>query len=31
MKSKKILPSLRDLDQVKGRIKKIKNRQGEFK
>jgi hypothetical protein len=31
LKNKKILPSLKDLELVKGKIKKIPNQKGEFK
>jgi hypothetical protein len=31
VKSKKIFPSLKDLEQVRGKIKQIPNKRGEFK
>jgi hypothetical protein len=30
VKNKKLLPSLKDLEQVKGKIKQIPNKRGEF-
>jgi hypothetical protein len=30
VKSKKILPSLKDLEQVRGKIKQIPNKRGEY-